>query len=523
MSRSRIRFLAWGVPAISGLAGLLLFLDWVTHLNGAPDIGGVVKQFGLIVPLALSVLGALIVTRQHGNAVGWLMIVVGLGNVTDGLALLIRAYASGPFQITPALWLTIYLAEISWMPPVFAFFLIPLFFPTGRPPAGRWSWIPKVAIVLMISAGLVAAFSPELNPGDGRWSVPNPIALPFVGGISDPFFAVFGMGTLGVVIGSAASLYFRFRRADPETRQQIRWLLVAVGLFVAIYIPYSFISGGESTSAWLDLGFFVTALAVPSAIALAIFRYKLWDLDVVVNRALVYGPLTTLLAGIFAVLIAVTSDLAKQLFGSQSQTMGAAVSAVVIAVIFQPMRTWVQGVVDRRFYPQKRNLDTGLVEVQPEYWAFLTQPRLLRIAQAHVCRTLGVAYTAFYLASEGSDFELALSGDGAEPVRISPADEQVGELRRKRVIADRGGGPAVGLTPIFIDRGDEIEILGLMAVGGRTNGRGYSGDDLKALAELGGKIGLALNAVQLGEETTDPSPRTPHESPGALTAAGAAD
>jgi hypothetical protein len=489
MSHKRIRILAWGMPVVSAFAGLALFLDWVTHLNGPPDFAGLVQEFGLLVPFLLSVLGALFVTRQHGNTVGWLMIATGFGNVTDGLALLLRTYASAPANITPGLWLIVNLDEISWMFPLFAFFLIPLFFPIGGPPASRWNWIPKGAVALMVSGAFIAAFSPELNPGDGRWSIPNPVALPFVDRISDPFFAVFGIGVLGLVIGSAASLFVRYRRADPETRQQIKWLLAAVGLFVALYVPYGYINGGETTSAWLDLGSILTALAVPAAIALAIFRYRLWDLDVVVNRALVYGPLTTLLAGIFAVLIAVTSALAREFFGAQSQALGAAASAVVVAVIFQPMRTWVQGIVDKRFYPQKQNLDTGLVEVQPEYWAFLTQAQLLRIAGTHVRKAMGVAYAAFNLSSDGSTFRLQAeqAPSGGEPARVKLTLQQRDELHRKRVAANEDRGPAAGFVPVYIDRGEEVEVLGLMAVGARTNGRGYSGDDLKALADLGGE------------------------------------
>jgi hypothetical protein len=87
MSHRRVGILAWGITAISALGGLLLFLDWVTHLNGPPDLTGAVHVFGLILPLVISVLGALIVTRQHGNRVGWLMMVVAFGNVFDAAGL----------------------------------------------------------------------------------------------------------------------------------------------------------------------------------------------------------------------------------------------------------------------------------------------------------------------------------------------------------------------------------------------------------------------------------------------------
>jgi hypothetical protein len=236
------------------------------------------------------------------------------------------------------------------------------------------------------------------------------------------------------------------------------------------------------------------------AISIAIFRYRLWDLDVVVNRALVYGLLTTLLGGIFAAVIAVITELGKNRWGEGSRAAGAAVSALVVAVVFQPLRTWIESKVNERFYPQKIDLATGLVEVQPEYWGFLDRPKLLRISMDHLRRVLGTKHAAFYLASGPADFRLELqvgdSAGGASSNAIMDKPRQ--ELEKKRVIAAEGAGSLIGHVPVYVDRGNANEVLGLLSIGARENGKGYSGDDLHALAELGGKIGLALNAIRLG-------------------------
>lgn len=181
-----------------------------------------------------------------------------------------------------------------------------------------------------------------------------------------------------------------------------------------------------------------------------------------------------------------------------------AVSAVVVAVIFQPMRTWLQAIVDKRFYPEKEELASGLVEVLPEHWAFLNDRKLFQIVQAHVSRALGVDFTAVYLVVGDSDYKLVQDGKTSQgiPILLRLSSCQEAELRRRRVEANDDSGPAAGYVPIFIDRRNSIDKLGLLAVGGREKGRGYSGDDLKGMAELGGKIGLALNAIRLGEETT---------------------
>jgi GAF domain-containing protein len=141
------------------------------------------------------------------------------------------------------------------------------------------------------------------------------------------------------------------------------------------------------------------------------------------------------------------------------------------------------------------------VEIMPEFWAFLDRETLIPVAQEHVRAVLEVPFTAFYLASKDGKFELA-GNEGGQPdvlSRIEPTAKQEAELHQKRVVACDPPGPAVGYVPIHVDRGRAAQLIGLMAIGNRSDGRGYSGDELKALADLGGKIGLALRAIELAE------------------------
>jgi hypothetical protein len=146
------------------------------------------------------------------------------------------------------------------------------------------------------------------------------------------------------------------------------------------------------------------------------------------------------------------------------------------------------------------DLASGLVEVQSEYWRFLDRPTLVRLSMEHVSRVLGIDHAAFFLASKGGAFRLAgqvdSSAGGMTSIRVS--EEQRKELEKKRVIAAESSDALAAHVPVYIDRGETNEVLGLLSIGARENGKGYSGDDLKALAALGGKIGLALNAIQLG-------------------------
>jgi hypothetical protein len=240
---------------------------------------------------------------------------------------------------------------------------------------------------------------------------------------------------------------------------------------------------------------------MPIAIAIAIFRYRLWDLDVVINRALIYGPLTTVMAGVFAMVIALTTELTKEALGDQSKALGAAISAVIVAVVFQPLRDRIEAFVDKHFYPRKLDLASGLVEVQPEYWGFLDQEMLTQLAMEHVSNVLDTEDVAFYLPVGKDRFRLVgqLNGPSHSEATLGLTDEQYEELMKKRVVASDEIAPLEGLVPLFIDRGMSNEILGLLAVGSRASGKGYSGDDLKGLVELGGKLGLAINAIQMRE------------------------
>jgi hypothetical protein len=503
MKQKRIRRIAWGLAGIAITGGLFQIILWLRTLSGRPTLFDSVEAlgWGLALPLAFSVLAALIIARQPGNRVGWMMMIVALA-LNNPVEPIVQQLQGPPETLTLGLWLLFWLSGWSWIPVIFPVFLIPLYFPTGHLPSPRWRWVPRLALGLWILFLILSSFSPVAGPVNADWTVPNPIGF-LPAGFFDGFFLIlWGIGLLTVLSASVFSLFKRYRGAVSAERQQIKWLLFAGGLFFFVYALTFFLSDSERwiTSGWQNLILVLAILGIPVAIAIAIFRYRLWDLDVVINRALIYGPLTTLLAGTFAMVIALTTELTKQALGDQSRALGAALSAVIVAVFFQPLRARIEKVVDKRFYPQKLDLATGLVEVQPEYWSFLNQETLIRLAMMHVRNVLGTDHAAFYLAAGPDRFELAqqLEDSAQGHTTITLSAKQLEELQKKRVISSEGTGLLTGHIPLFIDRGKTNELLGLLAIGSRTNGKGYSGDDLRGLVEFGGKIGLALNAIQLG-------------------------
>jgi hypothetical protein len=223
--------------------------------------------------------------------------------------------------------------------------LVPLLFPTGAPPSPRWRPVGWAAAV----AGGVTTLSNALAPG--------PLDTADFGWVDNPFgIEGLGLGTLAdgsfIVVGAAVfagivSLVVRFRRAQGIERQQLRWVAGAACLLVV------FAFGGTAASSLLGsgagwIGILLGLLCMAVAVAIALLRYRLYDLDVVVNRALVYGVLTAILAATY---LASVLLLQLVLSGATSDSgLAVAASTLAVAALFRPARAGIQAAVDRRFF-----------------------------------------------------------------------------------------------------------------------------------------------------------------------------
>jgi hypothetical protein len=284
----RARIIAWGlaIPVIA-----VSVTKAIVSLTGQPalDDPAEVLGWGLTLPLAFSVLAALIIARQPGNRVGWLMMIIGLsGGLSNMNDLVLVSYTySPPEHLTLGLWLILYLHKGGWVFSFFPLFLIPLYFPTGNPPSPRWRWVAWLALGMVLTFVVLGAISEGFETSN--WTIPNPIGVIPASFWEGGFMLLWTFGLLVVVAGSVASLYMRYRGAGSGERQQIKVLLLAGVMFAVFYsLVALFISNAEGGFSLLaNLLFFLTILGIPVAIAISIFRYRLWDLDVVINRALI--------------------------------------------------------------------------------------------------------------------------------------------------------------------------------------------------------------------------------------------
>jgi hypothetical protein len=312
----------------------------------------------LAAPAIFAVVAALIVSRQPRNTIGWvLMVPVGFFVVSAPL----ESYIEHVAQETPAptvpLLLVVWFNNWNWLLLIFPLLYVPLLFPNGRPPTPRWRWVSVAVGVWATPFVLIVTLSRQFRADTTPALVlDNPIGV-LGHDAGDRLFGIWIVGLLGLVVVCAAALFVRYRRADNTERTQIKWLLYASAAFLVVY-GGGFLSGVVGMTAlggyiW-GVFFPLSVMALPTAIGIAILRYRLYEIDIIINRTLVYGALTVTLALIYFGGVATTQAVFRALTGQEQQPqLAIVVTTLVIAPLFNPLRRRIQSVIDRRFYRRK--------------------------------------------------------------------------------------------------------------------------------------------------------------------------
>ncbi|MEJ2266633.1 MAG: hypothetical protein P8X95_24570 [Anaerolineales bacterium] len=317
-----------------------------------------------LVPVLFALVGALITSRQPGNMIGLVMMLPGLS-----FAFFLEAvapYTSGyyPPPSTHSIWFLIVLwfSNWDWLLLVLPVVFIMLLFPTGRLLSPRWKWVVYLGLWIVAALVFLITFSEELAPNVEPipWSVPNPIGFIKPGWfdvISAPYLVLFPIW----ILLCAVSLFLRFRRARGVEREQIKWLFYAGAIFVVFYMP-AFIGNTYSQAEnFLNLLLPIGMSTLPIAIAIAILRYRLYDIDLIIRKTLQYALLTGLLVLVYFGSVVLLQSLVENLSGGQS-ALAIVLSTLTIAALFNPMRTRVQDFIDRRFYRKKYNAEQALAQ-----------------------------------------------------------------------------------------------------------------------------------------------------------------
>jgi hypothetical protein len=303
---------------------------------------------GLVLILAFGsflVVGCLLVARRPDNRIGWIFTAVGLLTTTAILAegYTIYAYVTDPGPL-PGRLVAAWVYTWIWNPTIMLTVVFPLLlFPTGRSPSPRWRPVTWLAVGLTVAWTVLGTLNPSLDVYNG--TIPNPIGVtgadPNTGLAST---IVNGLTTL--VLGAAiGSLVVRFWRSRGVERQQLKWFAYA-GALVVLTAPSTEVAPSLGNLPW------VTVIALPVAVGIAILRYRLYDIDRLINRTLVYGSLTAILGLGYAGAVLVLGQVSGGVSGNPP-TWAVAGATLAAAALFQPARRRIQALVDRRFNRRK--------------------------------------------------------------------------------------------------------------------------------------------------------------------------
>ncbi|HEX2181098.1 MAG TPA: hypothetical protein VHH10_02355 [Rubrobacteraceae bacterium] len=322
---------------------------------GVPVEYGLRDMLFLLTEASAALVGALIASRRPRNPVGWLVSAHALCFTLGEFG---RQYAIFGLLTEPG---SLPLARVMASPPYWVWYpglmamttFLPLFFPDGRLVSRRWRPVAWLAVFLTV---FLTAFAVVRPSGDETRGIPNPLGVESLTD-STPLFEVFAffVPTSWVVIGllSVAGLVVRFRRSRGVERQQLKWVAFAAVLFISWAALERFLLAYLPPI--VDEVLFVVSLqGLWVAIAVAVLRYHLFDIDVIVNRTLVYGALTAALALVYLGGVAASQAIFRALTGGDQQSqLAIVVSTLVIAALFNPLRRRIQSFIDRRFYRRK--------------------------------------------------------------------------------------------------------------------------------------------------------------------------
>ena len=346
------RAAAWLVWAVSGLGVTLGVLALVYGALNYDSLDAVLTRVALQAVWAMSfpLVGAVIATHRPGNPLGWIFLVIG---VSTGLVVCGYEYASYVFRTAPGTapggGLAVWVSHWAWAPGLgLLLTFVPLLFPDGRLPSRRWrpvAWLSAIPIVVIPVLTAVALWSwrgPALLDPDGVSQA--------IGALNAVLFPAYVL-MLGCGLACLAALLLRFRRARGIERQQLKWLLFACAVTITILLVVQ-----PNTSNEWKLGVLLALPlfpSVPVAAGVAILRYRLFEIDRIINRTLVYGLLTAVLGlgyaagSLLFVLVAGA--------GSDPPSWLVAAATLAAAAIFRPARRRIQAAVDRRFNRRRYN------------------------------------------------------------------------------------------------------------------------------------------------------------------------
>ncbi|HJR44055.1 MAG TPA: hypothetical protein VJ927_00460 [Actinomycetota bacterium] len=350
MSRAaRLPASLWTVTVLGYAALVVLVLGTAEADEGlGPRSLPILFAIGTFV-VSYSTVGALVATKLPSIPIGWFASIAGLSYALAG-SFLLYAEEGIPVDPRPGAEVLYQLSMWMWLAGiVFGGPLLVLFFPTGRLPSRRWRPVAAAVVIGLATLALTTTFMPGPPEPGVRWT--NPLGIAGAGPTLD-LLARFG-GLLLIVgsLAALASVFVRYRGAPSGERDQLKWFFFALVVAGVVALPVGLIL--EQLGLYEASNFVITASLslIPLSIGAAILRHRIFDIDVVINKALVYGALTAILALAYLGLVVSLQGLIAPV--TEDSDLAVAGSTLAVAALFSPIRTRVQTFIDRRFYRRR--------------------------------------------------------------------------------------------------------------------------------------------------------------------------
>jgi signal transduction histidine kinase len=460
-----LRRLAWAVFSLEVLGFTANVILVVTN-NGRADF----VFSGLL--LAFPIVGVVVLSRRPRTTLGWLMLSMGLV-----AALPLEGYAAYAFgHGLPGAAVAVAIMSPGWVPFIGLSGFLLLLFPDGHVPSPRWRWFAWLCGLGLVALFVVILLSPGTMEDSAYPNLQNPLGVAFIGRLGGWTYAPLIFAPL-IVVGGAAGVITRLRRSgDPVERRQLRWLAWAAGLIALIYVlamVTSTLFVAEDTS-WNGVLGSIAAMSfilIPISIGIAIMRYRLYEIDVVIRKTVIFAVLAAFIAAVYVGLVAAIGIFV----GTRNQgvsAVAAALAAAIVSLAFQPVSRWGRRLADRLVFGERANPYEVLARFGDQLAdSYAADDVLVRIARV-LGEGLGAARARVWLLVDGGLRSVAIWPPGA------PADEP-----DDLTVEVRHQGEALGALSVALPANDPLDPA-----------------KEKLVRDLAAQAGLVLRNVRLTEQ-----------------------